>query len=86
MEEVCFRYISSCCDKILHQTQLNRGRAHVGSQMSQSIMVGRSEQQEIRAAGHVTSKVKEQGGMGAGAQFTFSSFSSLGPQPQKMVL
>lgn len=47
MKEVCFRYISSYCDKILSQTQLNRGRAHVGSQMSQSIILEKSEQQLV---------------------------------------
>lgn len=59
MKEVSFRYSSSCCDKILRQTQLNRGRAHVGSQMSQSIMVGKSEQQH-EAAAHATFSVKKQ--------------------------
>lgn len=49
MKEVCFRYILSCCDKKLSQTQLNRGRTHVGSQMSQSIVVGQSEWQERRS-------------------------------------
>lgn len=49
MKKVFLGYILSCCDKILSQTQLNRTRAHVGSQMTQSIMVGQSEWQKRRS-------------------------------------
>lgn len=68
----CLCFSSCFCDNFLQQKQLREDWIHPGSQLRvQSILVGRSRQQELEAAGHVSPTVRSRGrGMHAVAQLS----------------
>lgn len=70
----CLCFSSCFCDNFLQQKQLREEWIHPGSQLRvQSILVGRSRQQELEAAGHVSPTVRSRGrGMRTVAQLPFS--------------